>query len=137
MNISLIYLSKTGHSKKLAEAIAAELQIPAQDIKTNPQIKGADLLFIVGGIYGGKSDPKMIEYITTLDNTMAKKAALITSCCSKVTAQSAVREELEKNNIEVLKDEFICQGSFLLFGFHHPNKTDIQNAVSYAKSNKI
>ncbi len=133
MNVSLIYFSRTGHSKKIAEAISKELQIPAEDIKNNPVLGETDLLFIVGGIYGGISDPKMIEYIRKLDSSMIKKAVLITSCVSKKFKQDTVREELVRNNIEVMDAEFICQGSFLVAGLMHPNKADIGAAVSFAK----
>ena len=133
MKTALIYSSKPGHSSKIAEAISTELQIQAEDIKTNPKLNNVDLLFIVGGIYGGKSLPELIAYIKNIDSSMVKKVALITSCVSKKAKQDLVRELLVKNNIEVLANEFICQGSFLLIGLGHPNKTDIDSAVSYAK----
>ena len=133
MKTALIYISKTGHSSKIAKAISAELQIEAEDIKSNPKLNNVDLLFIVGGIYGGQSLPELITYIKNIDNGMVKKAALVTSCVSKKTKQNLVKELLVKNNIEVLTNEFICQGNFLFIGLGHPNKTDIDNAVSYAK----
>lgn len=73
MNSSVIYFSKTGHSKKLAEAIGKEINIPVTNINTNEKIKEADLLFIVGGIYAGKSAPEMIKYISSLDNSQGEK----------------------------------------------------------------
>jgi hypothetical protein len=33
----------------------------------------------------------------------------------------------------IVVDEFICQGNFLFFGLGHPNKTDLENAVTFAK----
>jgi len=133
MKTALIYISKTGHSSKIAKAISEELQIQADDVKTNPKLNNVDLLFIVGGIYGGQSMSELITYIKNIDKSMVKKVALITSCVSKKAKQDAVRELLVKNNIEVLTNEFICQGNFLFIGLGHPNKTDIDNAVSYAK----
>jgi len=41
--------------------------IQTHDIKTEPKLNGVDLLFIVGGIYASKSDPKMIAYIEKMD----------------------------------------------------------------------
>lgn len=135
MKTALIYLTITGHSKKIANAIAKELKIQAQDIKNNPQLIEADLLFIVGGIYGGKSLPELISYVKNIDNTMVKQAILITSCASNKETQWEVREILDNNGIEVLKDEFVCRGNFLLYGLGHPNKTDIENAVAFANKN--
>lgn len=135
MKTALIYLTITSHSKKIANAIAKELKIQAQDIKNNPQLIEADLLFIVGGIYGGKSLPELISYVKNIDNTMVKQAILITSCASNKETQWEVREILDNNGIEVLKDEFVCRGNFLLYGLGHPNKTDIENAVAFANKN--
>jgi len=47
MKCSIIYYTKTGHSRKIAKAIAQELGIEAQDVKSNPVMKDVDLLFIV------------------------------------------------------------------------------------------
>ena len=80
MKRKVIYCTKTGHSRKIARAIAQELQVQAEDIKTGPVLKDVDLLFIVGGIYGGKSDPAMLGYINNIDGSMVRKAALVTSC---------------------------------------------------------
>jgi menaquinone-dependent protoporphyrinogen IX oxidase len=133
MKTAVVYLTKSGHSRKIAQAIATELQVPAEDIKTNPKLSGIDLLFVVGGIYAGTSDPQMIAYIKGVDNSMVKKAALVTSCASKRRKQGIVREALQKNNIDVISDEFVCAGSFLFMRIGHPDQTDIANAVSYAK----
>lgn len=133
MKCRIIYFTKTGHSKEIAEAIAQEFKLQAEDIKTNPVMKDVDLLFIVGGIYGGKSDPAMLGYIKNIDGRMVQKAALITSCASKRKKQDMIRKLLESNQIAVVADEYICRGSFLLIGLGHPNKSDLSQAIAYAK----
>lgn len=135
MKTAIVYFSKTGHSKKIANAIAKELKITAMNIKENQKPQNVDLLFIVGGIYGNESMPEMTNYIKSLSLENVKKAALVTSCASKNVPQTTVRKLLQEKNIEVLEDEFICQGSFLVMGMGHPNKADIQLAVEFA--NKI
>ena len=134
MNIALVYYSKTGHSKKIANAIAAHMRIPAQDIRTDPMLTGVDLLFIVGGIYGGQSDPKMIDYVKRLSVAKVKSAALVTSSAGGTQRQESIRQALAANGIHVLPDEFICRGSFLFFGLGHPSKAEIDNAVEFAES---
>jgi len=134
MNSQLIYATKTGHSKKIANAIAAELGIECNNITDHPTLKDVDLLYIVGGIYGGKSLPEMIDFINTLDSKQVKKAVLITSCVSKKQGQTEIRTILRQKNIAVLNEEFICQGNFLLFGMGHPNQADIDEAILFAKT---
>lgn len=137
MNMQLIYATKTGHSKKIAQAIGAELGIEATDVKDHPKLDDVDLLFIVGGIYGGKSLPEMIDFINTLDGKQVKKAVLITSCVSKKMGQTDIRKTLSEKNIPVMIEEFICQGNFLVFGMGHPNKSDIDDAVLFAKNTAV
>lgn len=131
-NVSIVYASKTGHSRKIAEAIGKELHVQPRNMKEKPEMKDVDLLLFVGGIYGGKSLPQTIQYIESLDKNKVKKVALITSCTSKNTPQESIRTILQDKGIKVIEDEFICQGSFLFFGLGHPNKIEIGNAVKYA-----
>jgi flavodoxin len=134
MKVAVVYFTKTGNSSKIANAISKELQINAEDVKSNPTLNNVDLLFIVGGIYGGASDPCMIEYVKGLNRNMVKKVALVTSCVSQKVKQKMVRDILSGNGIEVIPEEFICQGRFLFIGLGHPNNTDIENALSYVKN---
>jgi len=133
MKIAIIYFSKTGHSKKLAESIAKDLQIEAEDIKSKPVLDMVDLLFIVGGIYGGTSSPTMKEYVNNIDKNHVKKVALITNCLSAKQKQDIVREIMENHKIEVVPEEFICRGSLMFIGFGHPNKKDIASAISFTR----
>jgi flavodoxin len=134
MKTAIIFASKTGHSKKIADAIAKEIATPALDAAQKPIIEDIDLLFIIGGIYGGQSTPELLEYVHNLESSKIKNAVLITSCVSKSAKQEEVRRILKEKNINVMEEEFICQGNFLFIGLKHPNKNDIENAVSFCKS---
>jgi hypothetical protein len=116
----------------MAKAIGKELNIIPEDVKANPKMGNIDLLYIVSGIYGNKSSPELIDYVTKLTKRQAKKVALITSSCAKTAKPTDMREILNKNGIEVLKDEFVYPGGLLFFG-GHPNKEDMINAINFAK----
>ena len=133
MKTALVYFSRTGHSKRIAKAIAEALQIAALDVKSEPVLNEVDLLFIVGGIYGGASSPELKAYAEGLSKSSVKKAALITSCLNRIHRQSMIREILTRKGIDVAPDEFVCRGSFLFFGLGHPSKEEIDAAVSFAK----
>jgi len=132
MKTAVIYRSMTGHSKKIANAVAAALSTEALNIKDKPVLTGVDLLFIVGGIYSGASLPETIEAVKALDSTQVKKAALITSSMSDKVGQDEVRKLLEASGIEVL-DEYRCRGNFLFLKMGHPNKQEKEDAVRFAK----
>ena len=134
MNKAVVFLSKTGHSKKIAQAIADEIHVHAENIKESPEIDKVDWLFIVGGIYGGASDPQMLNFVDQLNPAEVQHAVLITSCKSKKQGQDQVRAKLTERGIDVYPDEYICEGNFLFFGMGHPNTQEIRSAALFAKS---
>lgn len=128
--IRIVFATRTGHSQKLAEAIGRALNIRAENVASKPEVKGVDLLFIVGGIYGGNSAPALLSFVDQLDGSVAS-AALITSCASKKQRQENVRKRLGQKGIPV-EDEMICRGSFLFVGIGHPNDKDLAEAERFA-----
>jgi len=134
MKTAVIYYSKLGHSKKIADSISQELNVSSQDVRENPQLVGLDMLYIVSGIYGGKSAPELLEYLKTLDHQHVKIAHLLTSSAGKTTRASEVRTILTDRGIPVSKEEFTCQGAILFVGLGHPNKVDIENAIQFVRS---
>jgi flavodoxin len=129
--IAVIYATKTKHSKKLAEAIGSSLNVKAINIIENPALYDIDLLFIVGGIYGGVSMPELLKYVKKIGAPLPKYAALVTSCASGRQRQTEVRSILEEKGIEVI-DEFVCRGSILFVSVNHPNATDLIKATNFA-----
>lgn len=129
--IGILYATMTKHSRKLATAIGQALDVQAENVKSNPALGDVDLLFIVGGIYGGESMPELLQFVKGLDGPSVKKAALVTSCASKKHGQKSVRALLEDKGVEIM-DEFICQGGFLVMGLGHPNKSEVEEAVRFA-----
>ena len=134
MKNAVIYYTKLGHSKKIAHAIAQELNIKAKDVRNNPQLNELVRLYIVSGIYGGVSAPELLTYLKTLEPQTVKQAFLLTSSGGKTTPATNVRAVLTEIGIPVAKEEFTCQGAIFLFGLGHPNKVDLQNAIAFVKS---
>jgi len=60
MNFAGLYATRTKHSKKISETIGSLLNIDAKNITEKPVLNDVDLLFIVGGIYGGASMPDLM-----------------------------------------------------------------------------
>jgi flavodoxin len=131
-SIAIVYATKTKHSKKLAEAVGQALNVKAENIVNQPKIQKADLLFIVGGVYGGESLPELVSYVKTLDSGNIRAAALITSCASGKQKQAAVRRVLEEKNISVA-GEIVVPGAILVVKMGHPNQADTAKAVAFAK----
>ncbi|MEN6420268.1 MAG: flavodoxin domain-containing protein [Clostridiaceae bacterium] len=131
-NVAVLYATKTQHSKKLAEAVGSALNVKAQNITDNPNIKDTELLFIVGGIYGGVSLPELLTFVSGMETPALKRAALITNCASGKQRQAALRKILEDKGVQVI-DEFVCKGAILFVSLPHPNAKDLKNAVEFAQ----
>jgi len=133
MNIKLVYYTKTGHSRKIAEAVGNELAIEPLDIADNPTLFGADILFIVGGIYNGVSAGEMIQFGEKLRPAMAQRVAIITSSAFRKDTQQQLSMTLKSNYIEVV-GECLVRGAFTVISMGHPNKQDYNTAVEFAKN---
>lgn len=132
MNIKLAYYSKTGHSKKIAEAVGEALSIKPMNIEDNPSVFGADLLFIVGGIYNGLCASEMIRFGEKLKPAMAQRVALITSSAFRKDTQHRLSMILKSNYIEVL-GECMVRGAFTVISMGHPNRQDYNTAIDFAE----
>jgi len=133
MKTAILYRSMTGHSKKIARAIAKAIETEPLNVKKKPPLpENIDLVFIIGGIYSGKSLPEMTNYVKALKPENVAKAVLITSSMMDKTGQDEVRQILTDNGIEVL-DEYRCCGNFLFLKMGHPNKKEINGAVEFAR----
>lgn len=133
MEIKVAYFTKTGHSRKIAQAVAEELGTAALDISQDPAIQGTDLLFIVSGIYGGQPDPKLLSFISLLSPAEVKQVAFITSSMGGKRAEAA-RQALAQTGIPAATEEYTCNGSFLVFSRKHPTDEEVQGACDFARS---
>lgn len=131
--VNVVYATKTQHSKKLAEAIAKEFSVTAKNVEKFPEPEESDLLYLVGGIYAGKSNPMLLSYAERLNTSFARKVILVTSSVSiSHRSQRDLYALLRKRGIDVA-DEITCTGGLLFLKFTHPNKVDIQTIVKAAK----
>ena len=131
--VNVVYATKTKHSQKLAQAIAKELNVEAVQIIEESNPEKTDLLFIVGGIYGGVCNPVLISYANKLDKNLVDKVVLVTSSASDSgRCQKEIRNILQEKEIQLL-DEITCPGGILFVRLGHPNKKEIQQVVDRAK----
>lgn len=133
MNIHVIYHTKTGHSRKIAHAVARSLDLEAADLKDLNGPPVSDLMFLVTGVYGGKADPKVTDFIAQISPENVKQVCLITSSMGNIP-QAELRQLLQSRGVNVLRDEYTCKGSFLLFGLGHPSSGELQQAADFARS---
>lgn len=132
MKTMIIYASKTGHTKKIANAMAEQLGVTSKNIREKPVIENVDLLFIGSGVYGGKASPDLIQFISTLNSTNIKNVVLFSTCTSGKDNMKDLKDMLVSKGIHVMDKSFVCKGQFLLFSRKHPDDMDLQNAKRFA-----
>ncbi len=133
-HVLVVYATITQHSQKLAQAVGKALGVQAKSVEECSKDDQAELLFIVGGIYAGKSHPQLVSYVKNLDNTQVGKVVLITSSASIThRKQKELREILTSKGIAVL-DEITCPGALLFIKLTHPDKRDLQSVAGSART---
>jgi flavodoxin len=130
MSVAIRYQSKGGSTKKVADAIASQLNVVAYPISEHLN-QDVDVLFLGGAVYAANIDADMKSFISNLDKKIGKVALFSTSLISKKFFADAT-ELLNKNNIEVLPEHFYCNGKFGILHPRKPSAKDLTNAKSFA-----
>jgi flavodoxin len=135
MNAELVYFSRGGNTRKIAEAIAKELEITAIDVKKkSPDVSNVDMLIVGSGTYGGKPGKPMVAYLENLEQATGKLAACFSSCAGDASKTlAAMKEILNKKGYKIV-DCFSCFGKFAgLAKRGHPTDEELNQAREFAK----
>jgi flavodoxin I len=134
----LVY-SKSGNTRKVADAIAEELGVKAVDVSTAKLHPDAKVVFLGSGRYGGLPGPEMQKFIDASDFKGRKVAYFSTywrAGLSKGREVESTTRALEKKGAIVLGD-YHCPGKTKIFNSGHPNTEDLRNAKKFAKETAI
>ena len=135
MKFAVRYYTKTGNTKRLAEAVANELGVEALPISEGLN-EQADILFLGNSYYAFTIDPEVRSFIAGLSKNKVGKivnfgsAALLNSTYKKVKAEAA------KVGIPVDEKEFHCKGEFKALHKGRPNEDDLKAAREFARQYK-
>lgn len=129
----VVYFSKGGNTKKIADAIAEGAGVTAASVEQSNALSYTEILFVGASIYAGTIDGKLRAFLTSLRLSQVKTVALFGTSAGKKTALAEVKSILEPKGISVLNDEFHCKGSFLLFNRGRPNEEDLKQAKLFAR----
>ncbi len=133
MEYAVRYYTKTGNTKKIAEAIAKVLEVEALPI-SEPLPEEVEILFLGNSYYAFNIDPEVKDFIAGLDKTKVGRivnfgsAAMLNSTYKKVKAQA------DKVGIKMDEREFHCKGEFKGLNKGRPNEKDLNNAAEFAKT---
>jgi len=130
----VIFYSRGGNTRKVAEAIAAELGTKAESVDDARISKEGSVLFLGSGCYGGKPGPQMLEFIGKSDLSGRKVAVFGTSGGGIGRELDDMEAALRERGALVL-GRFSCKGrTFILINWGRPNDSDLSDARKFARS---
>lgn len=131
MKIAIRYYSKTGNTKKLANAIGEALQVNALDI-TKPLDEDVDILFLGSSVYGARVADEVKTFIHNIDVHIGKVVNFSTAALLPSTYNQISKLVAEKAFI-MAEEEFHCRGSFKMMHKGKPDANDLKDVSMFAK----
>ena len=126
MKTAIRYYSKFGHTAKMAN-IVGELTNTRPELATVRLTEPVDTLYLGSGVFLGKVDNSIVEFINTLIPDMVKCVVCFGSSAIIKSPVPQMRELLQAKGIAVSEKEFSCKGSMGPVHMGHPNKKDLDN----------
>ncbi len=131
--VNVIYHSRGGNTARIANAIAEVCGVEAIDIMTPHNITSSDLLFIGMGIYAGKPDSVLLDYLDQLPvNTILGAAIFSTSATGGDHTVLAINQ-LEHKGIQVYPKHLNLKGQFLFMNKGKPGQKEERKARAFAE----
>ncbi len=133
MRFLVVYFSRGGKTRKVAEAIAQQIGCEAVDVeKETPDAAGVELLIVGSGQYLGKLHKTLQSFLDGLQPSNKNKAAVFaTAGGPDPKVVYVLKRALEAKGYRVVSS-FKCRGRFLFFNWSHPNEEDLENAKAFA-----
>ncbi len=132
MKIAVRYYTKTGNTKRLAEAVAEAAGAEALPIG-EPVEEPVDILFLGNSYYAFSIDPEVREFIRKLDKDKVGRIVNFGSAAMLNSTWKKVKAEADKAGIVMDEREFHCKGEFKGIHKGRPNEDDLKAAAEFAK----
>ncbi len=132
MKIAVRYYTKTGNTKRLAEAIAKAVGAEALPISA-PITEPADILFLGNSYYAFTIDPEVKTFILSLDKEKVGKIVNFGSAAMMNSTWKKVKAAADKAGIRMDEREFHCKGEFKGIHKGKPDEADLKAAAEFAR----
>ncbi|MBR1507549.1 MAG: flavodoxin [Eubacterium sp.] len=135
MSFAVRYYTKTGNTKRLAEAVARELGVEALPI-SEPVTEPVDYLFLGNSYYAFTIDPEVRAFVASLDKSKVGKIVNFGTAAMLKSTYKKVKAEADKVGIPMDPREFHCKGEFKGAHKGRPNEDDIKAALEFVRQFK-
>lgn len=131
MNIAVRYFTRSGNTKKLAEAIAEKISIGAESISV-PLAEKADVLFLGCSYYAFDMDQAVKSFVAENKDKIGKIVCFGTSAMMK-SMKKPMKKLCAEHGVTMSEEEFHCRGEFKFANKGRPNSEDLQKAALFAE----
>ncbi len=131
MKVAIRYYTKTGNTKKLAEAIGSAINVEAKTVD-EPLTEDVDILFLGSAVYAAGISRQIEEFIENI-NVNVGEVVNFSSAALIESTYKQVKSKVEARGLKMSNDEFHCRGAFKFVHRGHPNDEDLKNAQEFAR----
>lgn len=132
MKIAVRYYTKTGNTRRLAEAVANAVNAEALPISVAVD-EPVDILFLGNSYYAFTIDPEVRSFIRSLDKNKVGRIVNFGSAAMLNSTYKKVKAEADKVGIPMDKREFHCRGQFKSAHKGRPNEDDLKAVAEFAR----
>lgn len=133
MKVAVRYYTKTGNTRRLAEAVAEAVGAKALPIST-PVTEQVDVLFLGNSYYAFSIDPEVRDFVRSLDKGKVGRIVNFGSAAMLNSTYKKVKAEADRVGIPMDEREFHCKGEFKGIHKGRPNEEDLQAAAEFARN---
>jgi flavodoxin len=135
MKYAVRFYTKTGNTKRLADAVAKELGVEALPI-SEPITEPVDILFLGNSYYAFSIDPEVRAFVASLSKDKVGKIVNFGSAALLNSTYKKVKAEADKVGIPMDENEFHCKGEFKGLHKGKPDENDLRAAAEFARNYK-
>ena len=132
MKVAVRYYTRSGNTKKLAQAVAESVAVVAKDVSV-PLEEKADVLFLGCSYYAFDVDQAVKDFIVSNKDNIGKIVCFGTSAMMR-SMKKPVKKVADAVGVTVSDEEFHCRGEFAKIHKGRPNETDLAKVCEFAKS---
>ena len=133
MKAAVRYYTKTGNTKRLAEAMAEAVGVEALPLSA-PVEEPVDVLFLGNSYYAFTIDPEVRAFVRTLDKNKVGRIVNFGSAAMLNSTYKKVKAEADKVGIPMDDREFHCKGEFKGVYKGKPDAEDLAAVADFAKA---
>lgn len=127
------YFTREGSTKKLADAIGEEIDVPAYDV-SEPIIDPVDVLFLGGAVYKNDIDLELRSFINSLDSELIGEVVIFSISSGSRMPYDVMKQIFSDMNIKVCEKTYFCKGKKLFMNAGHPDLDDLKAVRIFARS---